>query len=443
MGRRLAEGPTAIPGGDWLGLSLVAPVEVLTFTTVRYDPLDGGFLLRLGYEGHTRVDREWTSPEVVLRAADGALSAIGDYRDELVARRFAPLVPAAHPEWWSEPIFCGWGAQCAHAVALSKAGGELPAAGPDGFVLPAGASSAPAMARQVLYDYWLGRLNDHGVVPGTIVIDDRWQAEYGTNTVDTEKWPDLRGWIDGRHAAGQRVLLWFKAWDPSGLPAELCIRDSAGRPVAADPGNPRYRELLHAQVIAMLSADGLNADGFKLDFSQRAPSGAGLSGGAELSGSSGPGEGVWGIAALHELLRIIHTAAKLAKPDALIVTHTVHPSFGDVSDMVRLNDVLERDSLGAPVPVVDQLRFRQAVAAATLPGHPIDTDQWPMPDREQWLEYTVAQPGLGVPALYYVESIDNSGEEIRAEDLSVVAESWRNYRANKRTERAKNRASHR
>jgi hypothetical protein len=138
---------------------------------------------------------------------------------------------------------------------------------------------------------------------------------------------------------------------------------------------------------------------------------------------------VWGVSALHAIVRTIHEAAKAVKPDALVVTHTVHPSFGDVTDMVRLNDVLEDSVHGEPVPVSDQLRYRHDIAAASLPGHPIDTDQWPMPNREQWLEYARIQPQLGVPALYYVESIDNSRETVLDADLDEIAALWRAYRA--------------
>jgi hypothetical protein len=169
----------------------------------------------------------------------------------------------------------------------------------------------------------------------------------------------------------------------------------------------------------LLGADGLNADGFKIDFTQRAPMGAGLT-------SAGPS---WGIAGLHLLLRTIYEAAKATKPDALVITHTPHPSFGDVCDMVRLNDVLRWDTAGVPVSVVDQLRFRSAVVSAALPDHLIDTDQWPMPSREQWLAYADEQPRLGIPALYYVRSMDNTDESISAEDLHTIAQGWRTYRA--------------
>jgi hypothetical protein len=424
IARDAEHGATDMPIGDWLGASIVAPVEQLGFTTLRYDALDGGFLLRLTYEGHTRVAAGgWSSPEFVLRPTGSPLSAIREYSEDLAARGWANG-PAEPAEWWFDPIFCGWGAQCALAVAMTAAGEADGLDNPDGFVLPAGASFAPDLARQPLYDRWLTRLSGRGVVPGTVVIDDRWQADYGTNTVDSEKWPDLRGWIDSRHADGQRVLLWFKAWDPSGLPTDLTVTDAHGRPVAVDPSNPAYLSALAAQVTFMLSPDGLDADGFKVDFTQRAPSGVSL---------RAHSDGVWGIAALHAIIRTISEAAKAVKPDALIVTHTVHPSFGDVSDMIRLNDVLENDVHGEPVPVADQVRFRHDVAVASLPTHPIDTDQWPMPSRDEWLSYSRVQSELGVPALYYVESIDNSGEKITDADLDEIAAIWAGYREGRGT----------
>lgn len=404
LGSRLADGATDVPDGPWWGLSLRAPVDELTMTAVRYDPLDGGFLLRLDYEGHTVVGDGVSSPAVVLRPAASPWQAIADYREDLVGRGLAPSSPPPGPDWWTEPIFCGWGAQCARASAAA---------------VPV---TAAELARQDVYDELLGVLHEAGVDPGTVVIDDRWQAEYGTGVVDRDHWPDLRGWIAKQHAAGRRVLLWWKAWDPAGLPANECVTDPAGRPVAVDVANPAYLARLTRIVTELVGPDGLDADGFKVDFTQRAPSGE------SLRAADGP----WGIAALHTLLATMTAAARAAKPDALVVTHTPHPSFGDVTDMVRLNDVLERDTRGEPVAVVDQLRFRHAVASAALPGHLIDTDQWPMPNREQWRAYVEAQASLGpasVPALYYAESIDDSGEELTADDLALVALTWARYRS--------------
>jgi hypothetical protein len=220
------------------------------------------------------------------------------------------------------------------------------------------------------------------------------------------------------------VLLWWKAWDPEGLPVEECLVDAAGRPVAVDPASPAYRERVRRTVAHLLGADGVDADGFKVDFTQRAPAGHSV-----RRHGTGAADAPWGVAALHALLGDLYRAAKDAKPDALVVTHTPHPAFADVCDMVRLNDVLERDTAGRVVALADQMRVRRSIARAALPGHLVDTDQWPMLDRAQWRDYVAAQAEGGVPALYYAERVDRSGEPLTRDDLALVAGSWAAYRA--------------
>ncbi|MDR1238458.1 MAG: hypothetical protein LBK28_09470 [Propionibacteriaceae bacterium] len=395
-------------GSPWLGAALVAPVAELSFTTASYEPLDGGWWLRLCYEGHTSRT-SWRSPALVFTAADDVWGVLDRYREltrpDWVAK---PVEP-----WWLEPIFCGWGAQCALADTLEQ---QVTDAG-TGLVGGSAVLKAAELSRQELYDRWLAKLEANQLCPGTIVIDDKWQRSYGDAHPDQEKWPDLRGWIAARHRQGQRVLLWFKAWDAEGLPAAECVTDPAGHPVAADPSNPGYLRRLEKAVERMLSPGGLDADGFKVDFTQRTPAGQALrSAGTE-----------WGIAALHRLLETVYQAAKAAKPDALVITHAVNPLFADVCDMLRLNDVLELDSAGQPASVRGQLEFRAAVARRSLPGIPLDTDQWPMPGRAEWLDYNRAQVSLGVPALYYLDSINGSAE-ITTDDLAEIAQLWREYR---------------
>jgi hypothetical protein len=374
-------------------------VADLTFTQCAYVPVDGGFLVSLDYDGHTVVDGAWRSPTLVLRPAATPWAGIRDYRADLVGRGYAPASAHVPYAWWAQPIFCGWGAQCAGSVLAGK--------------------PAAALARQDFYDDLMIGLDAAGLDPGTIVIDDRWQDDYGRMTPDAEKWPDLRGWVAGQHAQGRKVLLWWKCWDPGTLPADECITDPTGRCVAVDPTSPAYRRRVGQVVASLLGPDGVDADGFKIDFTQRAPMGSGLTGAG----------GAWGLAGLHLLLQTIYDAAKATRPDALVITHTPHPSFGDVCDMIRLNDVLRLDPAGRSVSVVDQLRFRSAVVTASLPDHLIDTDQWPMPNREQWLAYADEQPRLGIPALYYVSAMDNTGESITAADLHTIAAGWRLYRA--------------
>jgi hypothetical protein len=377
---------------SWIDLALVAPVSELCFPELVFEAASNAFALRLGYEGRTSVDGELELPRVLITTGvRDPYDGLRRHRDDLVQRAAAPA-PADRTQapWWSEPIFCGWGAQC----HLQNTRGAL----------------ARDYATQANYDEFLGALERHDVVPGTIVLDDKWQATYGRNEPDEAKWPDLRGWIASCHERGQRVLLWWKAWDPEGLAPELCIRTPDGAPVALDPTNPAARDELRAIVESMLAPGGLDADGFKVDFTARTPSGEALAG----------GDGTWGIALLHELLAVFYAAAKAAKPDALVMTHTPHPGFVDVTDMIRLNDMISG-------PIVAQMLHRAEVVRAACPELPIDTDDWRAPDKRSWREFLERKPELGVPSLYYATHID-TGEELDEDDYAAIRKAWAAWR---------------
>ena len=381
---------------DDLGIGVVAPVEELRFVQAEYRPSDRGFHLLLDYEGHTVVDGRFEAPVVVLRpGVEDPYDGVRQHREDLdVPARAAD--PAA---WWREPIFCGWGAQC--------------------YVSSRNGKPASEHATQANYDLFLDELERHGVVPGTVVVDDKWQDAYGTNEPDGAKWPDLKSWISARHDRGQHVLLWWKAWDPEGLDPDLCIRAPDGRPVAADPTNPRTRDLLQESMHALLSADALDADGLKIDFTAKTPSGAGLT----AYGDS------WGIALLHELLATVYEGAKDAKGDALLITQTPHPGFVDVSDMIRLNDMLRLDDAGPFPAVVPQMRHRAAVAHAACPELLVDTDDWAVPSKTAWREYLDVKAELGVPSLYYATHLDVTGEPLDEDDYAALRRVWTEWRA--------------
>jgi hypothetical protein len=390
--------PESPSEGGWLGLGLAAPVEQLTFVQASYVPGDRSFHLVLEHEGHTQASRRYDAPAVVLTpAAPTPYAGLRAHRDDLAARGAAPpVVQRDTPAWWSKPMFCGWGAQC-HLSSLGR--------GP-----------APSLATQVNYDGFLAALEEHGLVPGTIVIDDKWQETYGQNDPDRAKWPDLRAWIDDRHERGQHVLLWWKAWDPEGLPDELCIRRPDGVPVAADPTNPRLQALLRDVMHDLVGPGGLDADGLKIDFTARTPSGHAL---------TADGDG-WGISLLHQLLSVVYAEVKHSKPGALVITQTPHPSFADVTDMVRLNDMLRLDDPG-PLPVsavVPQMRYRALVAKASLPDVLIDTDDWCIPDKRTWREYLELKSELGVQSLYYATHLDLTGEALDEDDYAALRRAW-------------------
>ncbi|MGI5397449.1 hypothetical protein [Streptomyces sp. CA-251251] len=393
----------------WWTVSAGAGVRDLNFTQLHYVPSDGGFHLRLEYEGHTEVDGWFRSPAVLVSPGHAdPYAGLRAHRRWLEGNGWAarPVGDAAdRPVWWSEPMFCGWGAQMARARETGLAG--------------------PDLSTRAEYDAHLSHLRAHGLLPGTVVVDDKWQRAYGSWEPDEERWPDLRGWIAEQHAQGRRVLLWWRAWSAQGVPDELCVRTADGRPVGLDPGRPEARDWLAGHVRRMLAPDGLDADGLKVDFTADTPTGDSL----DAHG------GGWGIALLHRYLDTLYRAAKRAKSDALVVTHTPHPAFADVTDMVRLNDMLRLDDPDPYALVVPQMRMRAAVSATACPDTLIDTDDWCAPDREQWRAYTRVKDRLGVPALYVSTHLDHTGEPLEELDYAALRELWDRWRARPRSGR--------
>ena len=95
--------------------------------------------------------------------------------------------------------------------------------------------------------------------------------------------------------------------------------------------------------------------------------------------------------------------------------------------MLRLNDApIWRPASGDDL--LEAMRHRAKVAAAVWPRWPIDTDNWPSPNRNWWRQYLIEQPRLGIPSLYYAAHIDQSGEALTAEDYEAVADTWDAYR---------------
>lgn len=379
--------------GGWLGMGVEGMPGENRFTEYHYHGQRGAFYLSLAYEGHTRVDGMYTLPAVGFDFATLPYHVLEQHTAALIRHGCTTLPPdMPKPEWWRSPIYCGWGEQC-YTAKLEK-------------------GHAPDYARQDLYETFLAVLAQHGVHPGVIVLDDKWQATYGDNRVDPIKWPDLTGFIERQHAAGRKVLLWLKAWDPEGIPPEECITNAAGLPIAVDPTHPAFEQRMREAIRVMLI--DYDADGFKVDFTARIPSGPGI----RLNGD------VWGLELMKAYLKILHDEAKRVKPDALIMTHTPHTYLADVVDMIRLNDI----NIGTDVNCAMEHRAR--VASSACPSLLIDTDNWPIMDRETWRHYVQIQPELGVPSLYFATHIDRTGEPLTDDDYQMIRDMWKRYAEN-------------
>jgi len=318
---------------------------------------------------------------------------------QLLSRGMAAAYPAAflppaggRPDWWRRPIYCGYGDQVARALWLEGSGPE---------------ARALAYCTQDLYERWLARLDRAALPVGTIIIDAGWSPG-GVWEPDPARWPDLRGFVDRRHREGRRVLLWLATWLQEGLPAAWCV--TVGRKkLTADPTNLAYRKFIREKIRRLLSAgkNGFAADGFKVDQLQYTPTEMNPRGGEQfgrcfaVTGKhprlKANGD-TWGAELLYRLQKELYTAAKEAKPEALVTSSTVHPYFHDTFDMVRLHDTGSVNT-----DVFAAMKARADLARAVLPRHLIDTDDWVHSDYDRWLDYTRRSHRLGVPCIFYAE----------------------------------------
>lgn len=379
--------------GPWLAAGIASEPRQYNFSRFEYVPGPNSFCFRLTYDGMTRVDGAWNSPTFVFLPAEDEYSAIARHCEILRTWKLVNDNKHEPAEWWSRPIFCGWGEQNVTAIRM-------------------GGVSSNSLARQSVYDKFLAIIREKNLNPGTIIIDDKWQKHYGTCEVDTEKWPDLRRWIDDRHEEGRRVLLWYGAWNPEGIPDEETITDPHGRVCCVDPTNPAYQDRLREMMHRLLSSEPgcCNADGIKYDWTNGTPVGPGYS----LYGDE------WGIELLKLYTKTIYDAAKAAKPDALVITHTANPYFAECTDMIRLNDIF----VGCR-EIASMMTHRQRIARIACPHALIDCDNSSAPDHTEWLEYTKLQPSLGVPSLYFLTGFDGTLESITDKDWEELAEIWR------------------
>lgn len=397
---------------------------------------ESGKIFRLNYEAHTFVDTKFTSPTMYFgKACSEENEAVAAYIRQLsdlecVADRKDKEIP----RWWYEPIFCGWGAMRYDYRAdhdWHENGNFI---------------NVTDYCTQTRYNHYIETLEKNGVNPGTVIIDMGWAHKAALADPDKNKWYDIRGFIDEQHRKGRRVLLWYTPVITEGLPDEACMM-LLGRPVAPDPTNPLYVEILNHEIYKMLSPDSgcLDADGFKIDFTQNTPSEDGIFR-CYLNSFWGlinetndkhlydmakdrneyikTYSDKWGVEILRQYIENIYTAMKQVKADSMLITHTANPYFSDVVDVLRLNDID-----GESDNVLDIMRNRYFIARMSCDKWLIDPDNDLMINKQRWRDYMKLQPCLGIPDTYYCEYIATSGEKFDEKDYQLLRDVWEKYRS--------------
>ena len=391
--------PLFLDGGDrWLGVGLAARAGEYNFHQFMIKTANN----RCGFEvplyGKTRVSGDWESQSLLFTEGGDAFDALRAYAEWHYESGWCARKDRSNePDWWRRPIYCGWGEQCDRARRL---GGR-----PFDY------------ATQRDYEEMSRRLDELDLHPGCLIIDDKWQGQYGEALPDPEKWPDLRAFADAEHKKGRRVVLWFRSWYPEGLSAEECV-EYLCTACGADPTSEKYRARMKETIRRLLSDEEgcCNCDGFKIDFANCMPLGKYV---------QTHEEGVCGVELLKRFMTMMRDFAKAVKPDALINCSCAHPYFDEIVDQARLHDYD-----GHQRSALQVLGYRAKLYAAALPDVIIDTDAGGVGTRREFERWVKGCAALGVPDLYY---LSGSGDvRLTDADAELIRACWAEYESNRK-----------
>lgn len=381
-----------------LGLGLVAERGEHNFHSFTYNPVPGhnwhtSFFLSTDQDGHTSVDGEWTAPHIIGYGADDEFEAMRKYTDYYfasgIAKQKKQQVP---PKFWHGPIACGWIEQFARYYDLNIGPVDL--------------------ACEKVYEDYVERLHKAGLYPRCLIIDDKWQSEYAIDIANPDKFPDLRAFVDRRHAEGIHTMTWFKIFDPEGIKdEEACVTTQrSGKRV--DPSHPSFLKILDDALYRILSSDEgcYDCDGIKIDYAFQ------ISIGKEFKSYSGK----YGVELLYDFMEHIYTTAKKIKPEAIINCSPCHPYFAHICDQGRLHDYDGSNRFCG-----EDLEFRAKMYRLAMPGTLLDTDNAGFNTHRDTMRWLLKQPQTGIPDLYCVSPLPSF--KFSDEDLAALSTVWKEY----------------
>ncbi len=292
------------------------------------------------------------------------------------------------PSWWKNPFVCTYGDQM-----LEDRVGQL-------------------IDEEWVTDIVNKAEEKFGIKNMNLIIDDSWQLPHAFEPVcATDRFGDIRKFIDGLHDRGHHVILWqttmfdaisngfetrsqrlgvlsdynyIKENDSVGY-FEWVNVDASAIDYTADNARRFLREICE---IMFGSGEGqYNADGIKIDFvgMLRDP--------AKTRTYMHPEKGV-GIKELLHFYEMFYEEAKKVKADVIIDCTVGDPRFEHCIDFNRMHDThcgtIEKD-------------IRASIASRACPDLPIDSDGALM--FISWLKNHYTSCAIyGVPSLYYIKN---------------------------------------
>jgi len=293
--------------------------------------------------------------DVVMVASIGRYSPVLEYREDLWGRRSGTGAATVGATW-----FWTFGTDYRDAIlgyyrALRTAGTvALPDSSPAKRAVMAASQfntwgAQAAMGRQwdsfdgAALDDIVQRLERAGMKARCLVIDDKWEGQYGLLEHSQERFPHFEAQLDQFRADGYRVGLWaafLRCEDPAalGLEPSHMLKDPSGQPlrIIGRDGSYYLFDLSQSETAQALRerarafARRYRPDLIKFDFGYELPS---------LSVAA-PQDRAWGGERMLQLgLEVVVGAMREVLPDLVVMYYSLSPLLGKFIDLHSIDDL--------------------------------------------------------------------------------------------------------
>ncbi|MFA6134736.1 MAG: TIM-barrel domain-containing protein [Phycisphaerae bacterium] len=373
-------------GEDWLG---VGTMEIPTSEYgLNMTFLGGCAVTDFCYGGNLTLSPEtpFAFPRITFQPGDDKLAATRTYIDRLYREGLA--VP--NEQWesdWGGPFYCFFSDQM-YTYQVERDTQEM--------------QGEMTMTENYCNEAFLQRclefLVRHAIGFKVIIIDYGWFVMNGQWRPNIKRFADFKATIAKLQAMGKKVLVWyspyFNAEKSTNYQAhpEIGVKKRDGTPFfvtrfgseinyQSDFTHPAMRELCRSDLEFMLSPQGLNADGIKIDCTHQPPTIDNVF-----------HDPSWGTGEMfhYRASKFMYDAAKQIKPACCINATAGNPLFNRTYDVHRIHDAMEYN-LDA---------YEERAWAAWMCGAGIsDLDDWPSYDLFT-VRANLRKIAYGAPSLY-------------------------------------------
>ncbi|MFH1615561.1 MAG: hypothetical protein ABIG61_10825 [Planctomycetota bacterium] len=373
-----------------MGLSRLPDSNVFKLTS------DRGLLVETPC-GHLSFSdaEEYAAPGVFFMFPAAGWEALALYRQILIERDIVTDTPIEQrnlPGWWKWPFYCTYGDQM---MELQRNEYQDIDWGCDAYNSQWVRNSVEHVESK------LGRQFN-------VIIDAFWTEPNNFDPVPSERFKDMKELIKWCHDRGHKVLLWCKPFVTStqgecGTLAKKYGVLKAGSDYHIDYTSPGADAYLKELCEGYFSADGLDADGMKMDFLNQLA-------GPDKCCYCCPQAGI-GMREVALFCRKFSEIARGIKRDVCINFSAADVRFSEFISMNRLHDV--------HASLEEKLR-RARISAAASPNTIIDSDGAVM--FSHWLEEHYLLAALfGTCSLYY--------SRVLHDNVAITEEEWKILRA--------------